>query len=225
MTSQHATERVLKKMGLPSDCDICAQLRQRTRLRARLRLSQSLPVKTWCRICGLPVLINIIHDFESAVRFLYGLDDQIANHVDHEESGGWGVHWRFDEVLEVAFPNAFETGLPYWPAPPWYEHDKAMDQNVIVLTQEQAQSFEKVCEDHRRLDIERELNRRPRTRAELEAEVGPVWDATEVRVAFEILGFRNPFAVALRNEDGMKGSLLFQDNPRYYFSFEASRVI
>jgi hypothetical protein len=188
-----------------------------------MKLSQSVAVKTWCRKCGLPVLINIVHDYDSAVRFLYGLDDQIARHVDHEEPGGWGWHWRFDEVLSAAFPGEHRDLC--WPAPAWYEHNEAMDQNVVALSPFEARLFETESEDQHRLDVEEELNRQPRTRQQLEQEVGQVWDHVEVAQEFEILGFRNPFAVAIRKHDKVKGSLLFQHDPRYYFGFEASRVI
>jgi hypothetical protein len=37
---------------------------------------------------------------------------------------------------------------------------------------------------------------------------------------FEVIGFMAPVVVVRRNSDGQKGSLMFQHNPRFYFSFE-----
>lgn len=214
----------LQRMGRPSECSICDQLRHKTRVRARLKMSQVVAVKTWCRICGLPVLLNIVRDYAAAVRFLYGLDDEIASHYDHEEAGGWGRHWRFDEVLRAAFPVESRADDDHWPAPPWYEHIESMEMEVEVLTQTEAQLFGQRA-DPRRLRIEHELNRNPRSREELEASVGEVWDEEELLQHFDVLGFRAPFALVVRRSDGAKGSLVMQQDPRFYFGFEVSRVL
>lgn len=56
-------------------------------------------------------------------------------------------------------------------------------------------------------------------RTATEAKYGQVWDTQELGRDFEVLGFAAPFVVVRRKADGVKGSLMFQHNPRYYFSF------
>lgn len=46
-----------------------------------------------------------------------------------------------------------------------------------------------------------------------------VWSTEEVRELFEIVSFCAPCCTAIRKEDGAKGLLTFQHNPRYYFDF------
>ena len=53
------------------------------------------------------------------------------------------------------------------------------------------------------------------------AQYGQVWDAQQLADDFEVVGFMAPFVVVRRKADGMKGSLEFQHNPRYYFNFVA----
>jgi len=68
-----------------------------------------------------------------------------------------------------------------------------------------------------------EINSNPSERELLEKEHGQVWNTSEVSQDFEIVGFMKsniaPFVVATRKTDGVKGSLMFQDRPRYYFDF------
>ena len=66
-----------------------------------------------------------------------------------------------------------------------------------------------------------EINSNPGERAQLEEKYGKVWDTTEVEEAFEIIGFMAPYVVAREKTTGKKGSLQFQDSPRYYFNFRA----
>lgn len=56
-------------------------------------------------------------------------------------------------------------------------------------------------------------------RAEAVAKHGVVWDTTELQRDFEVIGFLAPFVVVRRRSDGKKGSLMFQNSPRYYFSW------
>ena len=65
-----------------------------------------------------------------------------------------------------------------------------------------------------------EINAQPGSREALEAEHGQVWDTDELRRDFDVMGFMAPYIVVRRKSDGRKGSLLFQRNPRYYFSFQ-----
>jgi hypothetical protein len=65
-----------------------------------------------------------------------------------------------------------------------------------------------------------EINAEPGSRANLGAKHGQVWDTDQVRNEFEVIGFLAPLVVVRRRADGMKGSLMFQHNPRFYFGFQ-----
>jgi hypothetical protein len=64
-----------------------------------------------------------------------------------------------------------------------------------------------------------EINAEPGSRAALEATHGQVWDTSEMQDEFQALGFMAPYVIVRRRSDGVKGSLMFQHNPRFYFSF------
>lgn len=66
-----------------------------------------------------------------------------------------------------------------------------------------------------------EINSEPGSREALEAEHGQVWDTKQLSEDFEVIGFAAPLIVVRRKADGVKGSLFFQHNPRFYFDFEA----
>lgn len=61
-------------------------------------------------------------------------------------------------------------------------------------------------------------------RKRLETEHGQVWDTAQLASDFEVLGFMAPYAVVHRRSDGLKGSLEFQHQPRFYFNFVADRA-
>jgi hypothetical protein len=65
-----------------------------------------------------------------------------------------------------------------------------------------------------------EINAEPGSRAALEAKHGHVWDTDQLREEFEVIGFLAPLVVARRKSDGVKGSLMFQHHPRFYFGFQ-----
>ena len=65
-----------------------------------------------------------------------------------------------------------------------------------------------------------EINAEPGTREALEAQHGKVWSSDELSVDFEVIGFMAPLVVVRRKADGVKGSLEFQHQPRYYFNFQ-----
>jgi hypothetical protein len=71
-----------------------------------------------------------------------------------------------------------------------------------------------------RREMVAEINAEPGSRAALEAKYGQVWDTDQVRVEFEVIGFMAPLVGVRRKLDGVKGSLLFQHNPRFYFGFQ-----
>ncbi len=72
----------------------------------------------------------------------------------------------------------------------------------------------------RQMLTEIEINTDP-SRAGLEAKHGQVWNTDELSQEFEVLGFMAPMIVVLRKSDGVKGSLMFQHNPRFYFNFQS----
>jgi len=65
-----------------------------------------------------------------------------------------------------------------------------------------------------------EINAVPGSRAALEARYGRVWATDELADEFEVMGFMAPFVVVRRRLDGVKGSLEFQHQPRFYFNFQ-----
>lgn len=65
-----------------------------------------------------------------------------------------------------------------------------------------------------------EINAEPGSREALQAQHGQVWDTNELRRDFDVLGFAAPLVVVCRKSDGVRGSLEFQHNPRFYFSFQ-----
>lgn len=64
-----------------------------------------------------------------------------------------------------------------------------------------------------------EINVQPGSREALEAAYGQVWDTDQMSEEFQAVGFMAPFIVVQRRSDGVKGSLEFQHNPRFYFNF------
>ncbi len=64
-----------------------------------------------------------------------------------------------------------------------------------------------------------EINAEPDSRHALTTVYGRVWDTEELCAEFEVIGFMAPFVVVRRKSDGQKGSLEFQHNPRFCFSF------
>ncbi len=65
-----------------------------------------------------------------------------------------------------------------------------------------------------------EINAVPGSREALEAEHGQVWDTRQLGEDFDVLGFAAPLVVVRRKADGVRGSLYFQHNPRFYFGFQ-----
>ena len=64
------------------------------------------------------------------------------------------------------------------------------------------------------------INANAGPRAELEAKHGQVWDTGQLQDDFQVVGFAAPFVVVRRRTDGVRGSLLFQNDPRFYYSFQ-----
>jgi len=57
-------------------------------------------------------------------------------------------------------------------------------------------------------------------REQLEIEHGEVWNTEEATKKFEFLSFLAPLAIVIRRSDRLKGSIMFQDQPRFYFGFK-----
>ncbi len=68
-----------------------------------------------------------------------------------------------------------------------------------------------------------EINAAPRPREHLEAKYGQVWNPDQLRDDFEVIGFGAPLVVVRRRSDGVLGSVIFQQEPRLYFSFQEHR--
>jgi len=64
-----------------------------------------------------------------------------------------------------------------------------------------------------------EINSEPGTRAALEARYGQVWDTQQLAEGFSVIGFMAPLVAVRRKSDGVKGSLEFQHQPRFFFNF------
>ncbi|SRR6266702_2225824 len=64
-----------------------------------------------------------------------------------------------------------------------------------------------------------EINADPTCRAALEEKYGQVWDTSQMGDDFTGEAFAAPFLVCTRKSDGKRGTLEFQHQPRYYFSF------
>ena len=71
-----------------------------------------------------------------------------------------------------------------------------------------------------RRDMVNNINSGPSEREVLEKEYGKVYNTEEVSEAFKITGFMAPFITVVRRSDNIKGTMMFQDRPRYYFSFK-----
>ena len=64
------------------------------------------------------------------------------------------------------------------------------------------------------------INQNPSEREIMELKYGRVWTTDELTSEFQVEGFMAPFIVAIRKSDHVKGSLMFQDSPRFYFNWQ-----
>ena len=212
-----------------SDCEAVDLLIKLTMGKLKTRYETDVVgVKTWCRICSLPVLLEVLTDYGDAVRHFHALDDSpMAHKNQHAEVGGWGVHWRLDEVLAKVFPIEHQEQM--WPLRLWWQEKHGTplseDEEVVVLTSNDLQTYRERYMDVELKMLERQLNSAPKNRSELLETEAEVWDSDEVRGEFEITGFKSPFALARHLGSGQRGTLLFQDDPRYYFGWSPDRVI
>ena len=56
-------------------------------------------------------------------------------------------------------------------------------------------------------------------REELEKQHGQVWNTKELQQDFTVQGFASPCVLVIRKSDGVKGTLEFIHQPRFYFDF------
>lgn len=73
-----------------------------------------------------------------------------------------------------------------------------------------------------RREMVAEINCNPGSREDLESRYGKgnVYDTQELTEAFEVLGFGAPLVKVVRKSDGVRGYLLFQHHPRFYWGFQ-----
>ena len=64
------------------------------------------------------------------------------------------------------------------------------------------------------------INHEPGSREALEVKHGQVWNTDQMSEDFTVIGFLAPVVVAIRKSDSVKGSLMFQHSPRFYYGFE-----
>lgn len=64
------------------------------------------------------------------------------------------------------------------------------------------------------------INAEPGSREDLEARFVDVYDTQQLQETFTVLGFCAPFCVVARKSDGVRGSIMFQHDPRFYHSFK-----
>lgn len=64
------------------------------------------------------------------------------------------------------------------------------------------------------------INSNPKSREELESLFIKVYDTTEMIESFSPISFAAPFIYVVEKATGKKGTLIFQHNPRFYYSFE-----
>lgn len=68
------------------------------------------------------------------------------------------------------------------------------------------------------------INAEEAERKVLEEEYGQVWNTEELSRDFSVEGFMAPFVVVRRKANDKKGTLMFQARPRFYFSFQESKL-
>lgn len=71
-----------------------------------------------------------------------------------------------------------------------------------------------------RRSMTKAINAEPGSREDLTTRYGDVWDTKQLQEHFTVLGFCAPFCVVSRKSDGVRGSIMFQHDPRFYHSFK-----
>jgi len=66
-----------------------------------------------------------------------------------------------------------------------------------------------------------DINSNAKSREELLKLYDKVYDTLELQNDFKVLSFLAPFVIVERKSDKVKGTLIFQHRPRFYFNFQA----
>jgi hypothetical protein len=78
--------------------------------------------------------------------------------------------------------------------------------------------------ENARRELTQKINFLKAEREDLEDKFGQVWSTEELSAEFEVKGFLAPFVVVVQKKSGVKGSMMFQDRPRFYFDFKPHEV-
>ncbi len=70
-----------------------------------------------------------------------------------------------------------------------------------------------------RREMVAQINAVEGSREYLQQRYGEVWDTSQLQEQFEVLGFMAPLVGVRRRSDGVRGSVMFQASPRFYFGF------
>ena len=71
-----------------------------------------------------------------------------------------------------------------------------------------------------RREMVAQINAVEGSREYLEHKHGQVWSTEDLQEDFTVLAFAAPFVIVSRKSDGVRGSLMFQASPRFYFRFQ-----
>lgn len=209
-------------------CKVCLELKNRVHLE-RSRSPDVIQVRTWCLICGHAALLELSPVYHLARQTLLSLHKQPMFHAggNHKEEGGWGVHWRFDEVLAVAFKDEYQKDptAPFWPKAEWSVFSHVLEKPVERVYTIPGRRVSLTEAEARRHQLAEAICSLSKDRLQLEQENGQVWDEPRLARDYEVIGKIIPFVIVIERVSGLRGTLLFQDSPRYYFSFSTTRII
>lgn len=219
----------------PSRCPMCIEMLRLAHVKVRERREgppRQRAVLTWCLVCGEPATVEVSRSYAEAVAFFHALDRQPMVHSSnepHTQADGWGFHWRLDEVLRVGYPvdSAHDRNAPYWPYPGWYNHTNSAENQVQVVTPIIYRLMKPTAAAEERILLKAKINAYPRIRPELERDepTGRVWDENQFRRDFAFMGVVGPYTICVRRDTGEQGTLVFQDEPRFYWGFSSDRMI
>jgi len=189
--------------------------------------NKMLHAVTWCRVCGDPVLLQVVPKYRDALDGFEVFDHMpmvhgLTEETKHSEvNGGWGIHWRLDEVLYILFPEEHEDE-EFWPRANWYEHRKGDDdREVVQVPQDFVLKKRPLYRADELVNLEQDINEATLDGVTLDE----WWTASELEDEFQVLAFKPPF-VAVRNwETGEVGTMMYRDSPRVYFDFSMERMI
>ena len=188
----------------------------------------SITARSWCRCCGAPIVIPVgFVLYEQAKRKLSLLSDRkMECKGGHEDEGGWGWRWRFDDVLALVFRDEYREDRqrkPFWPMPPGQKFQEAAERRPVEFIEAEYSydDDENTGLDEARTHLSQVLNDRPRSRDYLENYYGAVYSHDELLARYEIVAFNDPQVVVQHRATSEVGSFLYQKEPRYYFEYLA----